>query len=98
MHKRKFHTKFEHLSLFAKKLRFLIFGDVTVRHRVTSPNGGISSIKHFLEPFLHLLYYLNREQALNFHNRPFAAGGHTVQNPKYWRAKECDRLQNKKNN
>ena len=27
--------------------------------------------------------------------RPFAAGGHMVQNPKYWRAKECARLQNK---
>ena len=26
-----------------------------------------------------------------FHNkRPFAARGHMVQNPKYWRAKECD--------
>ena len=24
-------------------------------------------------------------------NRPFAAGGHMVQNPKYWRAKECDK-------
>ena len=28
-------------------------------------------------------------------NRPSAAGGHVVQNPKYWRAKECARLQNK---
>ena len=28
-------------------------------------------------------------------NRPFAAGGHMVQNPNYWRAKECARLQNK---
>ena len=28
-------------------------------------------------------------------NRPFAAGGHMVQNPKYWRAKECAILQNK---
>ena len=26
-----------------------------------------------------------------FCNRPFAAGGHMVQNPKYWRAKECDK-------
>ena len=24
-------------------------------------------------------------------NWPFAAGGHTVQNPKYWRAKEFDK-------
>ena len=28
-------------------------------------------------------------------NSPFVAGGHMVQNPKYWRAKECARLQNK---
>ena len=28
-------------------------------------------------------------------NRLFAAGGHMVQNPTYWRAKECARLQNK---
>ena len=32
---------------------------------------------------------------LNFLNRPFAAGGHMVQNPKYCRAIECARLQNK---
>ena len=24
-------------------------------------------------------------------NRPFAAGGHMAQNPKYWRAKEYDK-------
>ena len=24
-------------------------------------------------------------------NRPFAAGGHMVQNPTYWRAKKCDK-------
>ena len=24
-------------------------------------------------------------------NRPFAARGHMVQNPTYWRAKECDK-------
>ena len=24
-------------------------------------------------------------------NIPFAAGGHMVQNPKYWRAKKCDK-------
>ena len=28
-------------------------------------------------------------------DRPFAARGHMVQNPKYWRAKEFARLQNK---
>ena len=28
---------------------------------------------------------------IKFNNRPFAAGGHMVQNPKYWRAKECDK-------
>ena len=27
-------------------------------------------------------------------NRPFAAGGHMVQNQTYWRAKECARLHN----
>ena len=26
-----------------------------------------------------------------YDNRPFATGGHMVQNPKYWRAKECDK-------
>ena len=26
---------------------------------------------------------------------PFAAGGHMVQNPKYWRAKQCATLRNK---
>ena len=30
---------------------------------------------------------LNRTGHLS--NRPFAAGGHMVQNPKYWRAIEC---------
>ena len=31
----------------------------------------------------------------DYGNRPFAAGGHMVQIPKYWRAKECARLQKK---
>ena len=31
----------------------------------------------------------------NIFNRPFAAGGHMVQNQKYWRAKECAILENK---
>ena len=27
-----------------------------------------------------------------FNNRPFAARGHMVQNPTYWRAKNCDKI------
>ena len=32
------------------------------------------------------------EGIILFTNRPFAAEGHMIQNPKYWRAKECVRL------
>ena len=41
----------------------------------------------------HIRYHFQASCGSN--NRPFAAGGYMVQNPKYWRAKECARLHTK---
>ena len=53
---------------------------------------GNGLLRHFLDHVSRpsLIFIISIE-----HNRSFTAGGHMVQNPKYWRAKECARLQNK---
>ena len=41
--------------------------------------------------YVMLRYYVAFLLAMVAANRPFATGGHMVRNPKYWRAKECDK-------
>ena len=49
----------------------------------------VSTVWNFA--FERVFFTINIVKMSLHYNRPFAAGGHMVQNPKYWRAKECDK-------